>query len=164
MGGDQEPDAGVSFETENPYESLNSTLSDEEKSQENQQEEKAEINKKVKIPPIVVYTYIKDHLDTLNSMSKHLEKGISLNVKKNRIVMYTQTHNDYNRLLEKIKAAQIQFHTYTVEDQKPLTSILKGLAPNITEDEVKKDLETQGFKNTVVKQFIGKIETDKGKK
>lgn len=96
-------------------------------------------------------------------MSKDLDEEISVSVKRNRIVMYTKTLNDYNTLLEKIKAAQIQFHTYTLQDQKPLTSILEGLAPNITEEEVKKDLESQGSKNIVVKQLSSKTENEKGK-
>lgn len=134
-----------------------------EEFQENPEQEATNSDKKVKLPTIVVYTYIKNHLDTLNNILKDLEKGISINVKRNRIMMYTKTLNDYNKLLEKIKAALIQFHTYTVQDQKPLTSILKGLAPNITEEEVKEDLKSQGFINTVVKQFTSKLETEKGK-
>lgn len=161
---DGESDDEITFESRNQFASLESSISDDDdKNSETCKKEDTGSDKKVRMPTIVVYTYIKDHLATLNELSKDLEKGISVSVKRNRIVMYTKTSNDYNTLLAKIKAAQIQFHTYTIQDQKPLMSILKGLAPNITEDEVKSDLERQGFKNTVVKQFTSKIEQEKGK-
>lgn len=70
---------------------------------------------------------------------------------------------DYKKVNEKITAAQIPYHTYTPESEKPVTSILKGLAPNITEEKVKNALIENQLKVIEVKQFIKKVVGERDK-
>lgn len=117
--------------------------------------------RKPKIPPIVIYTHIKDHMKTLQEMQKDLSEKISINCKRDRMIIYTKNENDYTILREKITAAQVSYHTYTLDKDKPVVSILKGLPGNISALEIKDEIEREhSLKVTEVKQFIKKVNTD----
>ena len=51
--------------------------------------------KKKKIPPLVIYTYIQEHVNTLKEMEKDLKEEIDVKCKNNRIIMYTKNEEDY---------------------------------------------------------------------
>lgn len=62
------------FETQNSCDSLNSYYASEEMSNEQQKGPDVKFQeKKVKVPPIVVYSYIKDHQKTLDEMADDLK-------------------------------------------------------------------------------------------
>lgn len=115
---------------------------------------------KVKVPPLVIYTNIENHSQAMKDLRQDLLEDFTLSCKRNRIVIYTKNMSDYQKVSDKIAAAQIPYHTYTPDSEKPVTSILKGLASNITEDEVKNDLKENHLKVIEVKQFIKKVLKD----
>lgn len=122
------------------------------------EEKVAEVKeKKVKIPPLVIYNHIKDHVKTVKDMQKDLKEKLSLVCKQDRVIIYTKNQHDYSVMREKIEAAQVSFHTYSLSTEKPVISILKGLPPNITAPEIKEELENEHkLKVLEVKQFIKK--------
>lgn len=151
---------GSEIPLSNSFEALSSeemdTTQDSKESQIN--EEKV----KTKIPPLVIYNNIENHVKTLNEMKKDLTDEISLKCKSNRIIIYTKNIQDYNKMREKIAAAQVQYHTYSLDSEKPITTILKGLPNNITIEEILQDLAEKNLQVIEVKQFLKKVETTPG--
>lgn len=143
----------------------------EEKSKENmkinQKNETGKLSeakvKKFKIPPLVIYTHIEDHVKSLQQMLKESNEKFSMVCKQNRLIIYTKNEHDYAVMRKKIEAAQVSFHTYFLDSEKPIVSILKGLPSNITPLEIKEELENEHeLKVLEVKQFIKQRER-KGK-
>ena len=112
---------------------------------------------------VVIYTYIQEHVETLKDMEKDLKEGLDLRCKNNRIILYTKNEEDYKTVFDKVKAAGVNFHTYTLEKNRPVSSILKGIPPNVTTEEIKKDLSDNGFTVIEVKQFTKKVEDENSK-
>lgn len=125
-------------------------------------EEKQSVERKVKVPPVVIYSNIDNHSQTMMDLRKELLEDFSLSCKNNRTIIYTKNMVDYKKVCDKISAAMVSYHTYTPESEKPIRSILKGLASNITEDEVKADLMEKNLRITEVKQFIKKVAEQNG--
>lgn len=119
--------------------------------------------RKCRIPPIVIYTHLKDHVKTMKELREELEDDIELKSKPDRIIMYTKNEKDYATVLNRVKAAQIKSHTYTLENKKLVTSIIKGLPVNIAEDDIKLELGEKNLKVIDVKQFIKKNKNNDGK-
>lgn len=113
--------------------------------------------KKNKIPPLVIYTFIANHVKTIRDMEKDLMDKLSLVCKRDRVIIYCKNEQDYRVMREKIAAAQVEHHTYSLNSEKPVISILKGLPPNVTELEIKEELEQEhNLKVIEVKQFVKK--------
>lgn len=113
--------------------------------------------RKPRIPPLVIYTHIKDHVKTLQEMQKELSEKLTINCKSDRMIIYTKNESDYKIMRDKIAAAKVSFHTYSLESEKPVVSILKGLPANITTLEIKEDIkQDSNLKVLEIKQFIKK--------
>lgn len=130
----------------------------------NTTEDNTKGGKKSKIPPLVIYTQIKDHVKTLKEMTNGLIENLNIKSKRNRLLLYTYTLEDYNQVKEILIATNTQFHTYTVQDRSQITSILKGLPANITPEDIKEDLVEQNMTVVEVKQFNKSITDTQGKK
>ena len=143
--------------TQNAFEALSSEEIYDETEAETQVKKgslQQQTSKKVKIPPIVVYSYVNTHMKTLNDIKKLLKEDFILSIKKNRIIIHTKNESDYKTFISKIKESGTEYHTYTFPEQKPLKSVLKGLAPNFTTEEIMSDLkERKKVKVTSVKQM-----------
>lgn len=113
--------------------------------------------KKEKVPPIFIYTKIDNHNSTLKELRKNLLEDFLFKCKSNKTIIYAKNLSDYKAVCEKITTAQVPFHTYTPENEKPVTTILKGLASNISEEEVKTDLLEKHLKVIEVNQFVKKV-------
>lgn len=118
--------------------------------------------KKVKVPPVVIYSNLQNHNEALKALRKELSEDISLNCKRNRIIIYTKNLEDYKIVREKMSAAEVPYHTYTPQSEKPVFSILKGLASNVSTLEVKTDLLEKKLKVIEVKQFVKKVTDEDG--
>lgn len=104
--------------------------------------------KKFLPPPIVVYSYIQNHVNSLNEIKKKLTDDILVKYRGNRIILQTKNNSDYSKLKDIIQQAKLEFHTYTPTENKDHKLVIKNLPPTITTDEIKSDLTT---KNILVK-------------
>lgn len=147
-----------SFESENRFNALNPEIMDivlenrnteDEKDLEEQEAEES----KVKIPPIVVHSYVNNHMETLNKIKEEMKEDFVISAKNNRLIIKTKNIDDYNLMLKKVSDSKVEYHTYTIESEKILKLVLKGLAPNIQTDVIKENLISNGLKVNVVKQF-----------
>lgn len=153
------PNSSLEIETANSFEAL----ADQEVSMNSEDSVRMSEPKlrKPKIPPLVIYTHIEDHVKTLKDIQKELKEPLSISCKQNRMIIYPKNEEDYVTLSEKIKAAKVHFHTYSLEKEKPVVSILKGLPPNIKPFEIKEELEnSHKLKVSDVKQFVKKAVGD----
>ena len=55
---------------------------------------------------------------------------------------------DYNILLSEIKSAKLAYHTYPLPEAVEPRLVLKGIPPNIPEEDVSADLNTHNIQVT----------------
>lgn len=118
---------------------------------------------KTKIPAIVIHSWVKNHSETMANLKKHMKEDFLVLTRRDRIIIKTKNVEDYNTVLEDVKSAKIECHTFNLPGTSPLKVILKGLPPNITTEEIKNDLASDNFQVREVKQFVKNIDND-GKK
>ena len=159
---DENLNSSSEIELSNSFEALSEKTNDSTTNGLNMDEvdedEKVKIpSKKEKIPPLVIYSHIDDHTKTLNEIQKDLKEKLTINCKRNRMIIYAGSIEDYRVMRQKIEAAKLSYHTYSLDADKPVVSILKGLPDNVTTLEIKDELE-KDYKLPVmeVKQFIKK--------
>lgn len=117
--------------------------------------------KKSRIPPLVIYIHIDQHVKTLKEIQKDCREKLTINFKRDRMIIYTKKEHDYLLMRQKIEAAQVSFHTYSLEKEKSLVSILKGLPANISTFEIKEELQSEhNLHVEEVKQFIKKYDVN----
>lgn len=116
----------------------------------------------IQVSPLVIYNNIDNDVQTLNQMKEDLTDEITLKCESNRIIMYTKNVQDYMKMNEKITASQVRYHTYSLDNKKAVTIILKGLSSNITLAEILQDLAEKGLTVKDVKRFTKKIEVTPG--
>lgn len=112
---------------------------------------------KVKMPSIVIHSWVKNHTKTMENLKKDLKEDFLVVTRRDRIIVKTQNEEDYNKVLEAVKSAKIECHTFSLPGTASLKLILKGLPPNITTDEIKSDLAAN-FKVREVKQFSKNVD------
>ena len=116
---------------------------------------------KVKIPPIVVYSHVQEHMKTLNLIKENMKSDFDIKAKNNRIIVYTKNEEDYNTFLKETKVAKVDYHTYTFPNKKIIKSILKGVPANVSTDEIYEDLKVKNnLKVLEVKQMSAPINID----
>ena len=84
--------------------------------------------KKVKVPPLVIYSNLQNCNEAIKALRGELSEDISLSCKRNRTIIYMKNLADYKIVCKKMSAAEVPYHTYTPQSEKPVFSILKGLA------------------------------------
>lgn len=144
---------------QNSFDALSDEMDLENEQAESNNESKIEVQdseKRIRIPPVVIYANIQNHNETFKELRKNLNEDFSLKCKIDIIIIYTRNMADYKKVSDKMSAAQVPYHTYTPDNEKPVTSILKGLATNVSESEVKADLIDKNIKVLEVKQFVKK--------
>ena len=115
---------------------------------------------KVKIPPIVVYSHVQNHMKTLDLIKASMKADFDIKAKNNRIIVYTKNKEDYHTFIEKIKTSNVDYHTYTLPDKKVVKSILKGVPVNVTTKEIYDDLKVKNNLNVLdVKQLTRSVTT-----
>ncbi|GFY16960.1 hypothetical protein TNCV_3690181 [Trichonephila clavipes] len=70
--------------------------------------------------------------------------------------LYTNNHEEYQSLKETIKQLHYQFYVITAKNDRPIKVVIKGLPKSTHVDEIKSDLEEQGFEPERVVQLIGR--------
>lgn len=157
----KKPGGHKSDHEENSFEALNDDEEDHEEVMEEGETPVMAKEKKLKIPPIVIYASIENHKESLDKMQAELKEDITIKYKLNRVVIYTKNEEDYNKLRAMIVKEKIDYHTYTLAKEKPVVSILKGLPSNVKISEIKAELdEVENLEVLEVKQFIKKVEVN----
>lgn len=114
------------------------------------------IPKKYKPPPIVVYSYIQDHMKSLNTIKEQLTDEISIKYRGNRIIIHTFNRPDYDKVKQIMHESKLDFHTYTPKEDRDHKLVLKNLPPTISPEEVKNSLEAQNIKIKKITQMVKK--------
>jgi hypothetical protein len=127
-----EATASTSFESQNYF----SVLSDSESDTETAESTPPPPSPKERIPPIVLYSYLNNHSQTLKTLNDKLSKQIDIKTKTNRLLLLTKTVQDYEILLREIKTANLAYHTYPLPNAHQPRVALKGIPPNVTIDEI----------------------------
>lgn len=140
-------DGQYNIPVSNNYEIL-SDISEDEAMSTSEPALTANSSKKKSPPPIVLYSFIKDHVSSLNDIKKQLSEDILVKYRGNRIILQTKNIDDYKKLKNIIEKAKLEFHTYTPREDKDHKLVIKNLPPSITINEIKEDLLS---KNIIVK-------------
>lgn len=138
----------------NSYDILSDSDPDSEEELSQSQPKKP---KNFKPPPIVVYSYIQNHMKSLNDIKKQLIDEISIKYRGNRIILQTNNRTDYEKIKQLMQKSKLDFHTYTPKEDKDHKLVLKNLPPSITPDEIKASLAEQNIIVKKVTQMIKKI-------
>jgi hypothetical protein len=99
--------ASTSFESHNYF----SVLSDSDSETETAEPTPPPATQKESIPPIVIYSYLSNHSETLKTLNDKLSSPVVVKTKPNRLLLYTNTVTDYELLLREIITANLAYHT-----------------------------------------------------
>jgi hypothetical protein len=89
-----------------------------------------------RIPPIVIYSFLTNHSSTLQKVNNKLSAPVEVKTKLNRLLLYTKTTQDYSTVLSEIQAAKLEYHTYPLPDTLHTRLVLKGIPPNVPEEDI----------------------------
>jgi hypothetical protein len=90
-----------------------------------------------RIPPIVIYSFLTNHSSTLQKVNNKLSAPVEVKTKSNRLLLYTKSTQDYNTALSEIQAAKLEYHTYPLPDTLQTRLVLKGIPPNVPEEDIR---------------------------
>ena len=93
-----------------------------------------------RIPPILIYSFLTNHSSTLHKVNNKLSAPVEVKTKSNRLLLYTKSTQDYNTVLSEIQAAKLEYHTYPLPDTRQTRLVLKGIPPNVPEDDIRETL------------------------
>lgn len=147
-----ESTAGPSFETHNSF----SVLSDTDSETETADSGKHPPPKTERIPPIVVYSYLTNHTQTLKQLNDKLTTPVEVKTKPNRLLLYTKTEKDYELLLRELQTAHLEYHTYPLPNKRQPKITLKGIPPNVPVDEIRDELTLRNVQVINVRQLTKK--------
>lgn len=137
---DDELKGSYNVPTSNPYE----VLYGEEEMEETDLVKDPSTSTKTKVitfPPIVLYTPITNFNATMNHNIKPILKSeFFVKNKRDRVIFFTTSKEDHNSLKALFRSQGLEFHTYTLKDERKPCLVLKGLPSNISPDEIKNDL------------------------
>ncbi|GFS82415.1 transposon Ty3-I Gag-Pol polyprotein [Trichonephila clavipes] len=103
---------------------------------------------KVPLPPPVMIFITKHYREQLKTLTM-MNTGEFLK-------LYTNNHEEYHSLKETTKQLHYQFYVITAKNDRPIKVVIKGLPKSTHVDEIKSDLEEQGFEPERVVQLIGR--------
>jgi PAX-interacting protein 1 len=106
-----------------------------------------------RIPPIVVYSLLTNHSSTLSQVNQKLTSPVEVKSKTNRLLLYTKSSSDYKILLSEIQAASLAYHTYPLPDEIQPRLVLKGIPPNVPEEDIRTDLIAQNIQVIRISQI-----------
>jgi len=132
--------ASPSFLSPNQF----AVLSDSESDIEETRASPKTPDRTTRIPPIVVYSLFDNHSATLKQVNDKLTSPVDVKSKTDRL-LYTKSSADYNILLSEIKSAKLAYHTYLLPEAVQPRLVLKGIPPNVPEEDVRADLNTHNI-------------------
>jgi hypothetical protein len=144
--------ASTSIETHNYF----SVLSDSDVDTESTESTPPMTDKKNRIPPVVIYSYLNNHTQILKQLHEKMTSPIEIKAKQNKLVLYAKTESDYELLLREIQQAKIAYHTYQLPHLKQPRVTLKGLPPNIPTEEIRAELQQLKLQVNNIRQIVRK--------
>jgi hypothetical protein len=142
------------IEVSNRFERLS-----EDEMEENCPEENLNINvSSKKIPPIVVHSLIRNQLASLRSVAQSLTGELQIKAKGNKTIFLAQNIEDYITLKDKVEKAKLEFHTYSIKQQKLPRMVIKNLPPNLPIEDIKEDLKQKDIRFDKITQMTKKVE------
>jgi hypothetical protein len=111
-----------------------------------------------RIPPIVIYSLLTNHSAILTKVNEQLTTPVNVKSKTDCLLLYTKSAADYNVLLSEIKSAKLAYHTYPLPEAVQPQLVLKGIPPNVPEEDIRADLVAR---NIQVSRIFQLTKTDK---
>jgi hypothetical protein len=145
-------EASTSFPSPNQFAVLSNSKSDNEENGAPPQTN----THPTRIPPIVIYSYLNNHSATLKQVNKKLTTPLDVKSKANRLLLYTKSSHDYNILLTETQAAKLAYHTYPLPEAIQPWLVLKGIPPNVPEEDVQEELAAHDIQTVQVTQITKK--------
>jgi hypothetical protein len=111
-------------------------LSDSEPQTEELNNHPQPSDRQPRIPLIVLYSFLKNHSSTLQQVSNKLSAPVEVKTKSNRPLLYAKMTQDYETVSSEIQAANLEYSTYPLPDTLQTRLVLKGIAPNVPEEDI----------------------------
>jgi hypothetical protein len=111
-----------------------------------------------RIPPIVIYSFLTNHSSTLQQVNNKLSAPVEVKTKPNMLLLFTKTTQDYKTVLSEIQSAKLEYHTYPLPDALQTRLVLKGIPPNVPEEDIRDALAALDIQTVKIHQIT---ETDK---
>ena len=89
---------------------------------------------------------VKHLKDTLGHNDFKLEK-----VNLNKTFINTTSKEDYNKTLDILKKANVEFFNFTPKEEKPLNFLIKQIPSGYTADEIREDLDNLNININIIK-------------
>jgi hypothetical protein len=129
-------EATTSFLSPNQFAVLSHSESDNEENGAPSQSN----NRPTRIPPIVIYSYLNNHSSTFKQVNEKLTTSVGIKSKAIRLLLYMKSSHEYNILLTEIQAAKLAYHTYPLPKAIQPRLVLKGIPPNVPEEDIREEL------------------------
>jgi hypothetical protein len=129
-------------------------LSDSDPDSESTESTPPRPSRKERIPPIVIYSYLSNHTQSLKSLNEKLSHSIDIKTKQNRLLLFTKTEPDYEVLLREIQQAKLAYYSYPLPQTRQPRVTLKGLPPNVTTEEITTDLNQHKLQVNNIRQTV----------
>jgi hypothetical protein len=82
-----------------------------------------------------------------------LSAPVEVKTKSNRLLVYTKSTQDYNTVLAEIQSAKLDCHTYPLPDTFQTRLVLKGIPPNVPEEEIREALAALDIQTVKILQI-----------
>jgi len=86
-------------------------------------------------------------------VNEKLSNPVEVKSKSNRLLLYTKATQDYNILLSEIHTAKLSYHIYPLPENTPTRLVLKGIPPNVPEEDISTELATHNIQTVRVTQL-----------
>ena len=96
-----------------------------------------------RIPPIFIYSLLTNHSSTLTRVNNKLAAPVIVNSITDSLLLHTKSSSDYNILPSEIQAAHLAYHTYPLPEGIQPRLFLKGIPPNVPEQDIRAELIAQ---------------------
>jgi hypothetical protein len=143
-------EASTSFLSPNQFAHLSESESDTEEDGVQPQPKEHQ----ARIPLIVIYSYLNKNSATLKQVNDKLSNPVDVKSISNRLLLYTKYSQDYNKLLTEIRTAKLAYHTYPLPENTQPRLVLKGIPPNVPEEDISGELAIHNIQTVRVTQLI----------
>jgi hypothetical protein len=145
--------AGPSFESYNSF----SVLSDTDSETETAESGKPPSPKRDRIPPVVVYSYLPNHTNTLRKLNEKLQAPVEVK-RKPALTLHQNWKWLWNAFRRNTKS-KAWYHTYPLPNKHQPKITLKGIPHNVPVDEIKEELTHRNVQVISIRQLTKRDKT-----
>lgn len=99
--------------------------------------------KKSKPPPIVIHGIPTSHKDFIQELNQGIKKGFHIKYTTKKTNLFIHDNAEYKKYVSALDDSGKEFHTFTGKDEKHHAFVLSGLTNDVTEEDIKQDIETR---------------------